>query len=272
MKSFRELFHEHDANLIHKWEHYFEVYDKYFSKYRGQKVNVLEIGISHGGSLQLWRKYFGEDAQIFAVDINQECERLKQENTTIFIGSQSDPVFLSEIAGKMPMLDIIIDDGGHTMHQQKTSFKHLFQKVKDGGIYLVEDTHTSYWHEFQGGYKNKKSFIEYSKNLIDSIYEWHMPEGEKVTSNDITQNINSITFFDSIIVFEKKYREKPFSIQRGNKTIIPYIDPTLKKLPITTQKKKNSFVDLRQNKGNYYHFGTKTQVMMEGSPKQVRRP
>lgn len=56
MKSYRELFYEHDGNLIHKWDHYFEIYDKYFQKYRGEKLTILEIGISHGGSLQLWKK------------------------------------------------------------------------------------------------------------------------------------------------------------------------------------------------------------------------
>jgi hypothetical protein len=73
MKSFRELFSEHEGNLIDKWDHYFEIYDRYFTKYRNQPVNILEIGISHGGSLQLWRKYFGEQAQIFAVDVNEDC-------------------------------------------------------------------------------------------------------------------------------------------------------------------------------------------------------
>jgi hypothetical protein len=240
MKNAKELFVEHEGNLIHKWDHYFDIYDRYFSKYRGQAVNMLEIGISHGGSLELWRKYFGESAQIFAVDINRECEKLKQSNTGIFIGSQSDPVFLNEISKKMPMLDIIIDDGGHTMDQQKISFEHLFHTLKDGGIYLIEDTHTSYWYEYKGGYKSTNSFIEYSKNIIDSLYEWHIPEGPRVKSDDITKNINCVSFFDSVIVFEKKPRDKPFDIQKGNKTITPYIDPSLK-LPFTLQLKKKLY-------------------------------
>src|SRR6187551_1933001 len=94
--SIRELFYAHNENLIHKWDHYFDVYERYFAKYRGKKLNILEIGISHGGSIQLWKKYFGEQVQIYAIDINPECKKIKQENTTIFIGSQSDPVFLSD--------------------------------------------------------------------------------------------------------------------------------------------------------------------------------
>ena len=238
MKNIRDLFYEHDENLIHKWDHYFEVYERYFSKYRGQKLNILEIGISHGGSIQLWKKYFGKDVQIFAIDINPECEKLKQENTTIFIGSQSDPVFLTAVKQKIPMMDIIIDDGGHTMDQQKISFEHLYSKVKDGGIYLIEDTHTSYWHQFHGGYKNPNSFIEYSKNMIDSLYDEHVENEKKIKINDITKSINCISFFDSVVVFEKKLRKKPFHIQKGIETIKPLLDRTLKKETLAMKVRK----------------------------------
>src|SRR3954471_20826806 len=109
---FRELFYSHEGKLIHKWDHYFDIYEKYFSKYVGQQINILEIGISHGGSLQLWKKYFGDKVNIYAIDILPQCKKIRQENTTIFIGSQSDPAFLSEVKQKIPLMDIIIDDGG----------------------------------------------------------------------------------------------------------------------------------------------------------------
>ena len=86
LKSLRELFYEHEGKLIHKWDHYFDVYERYLSSYRGQQVNLLEIGISHGGSIQLWKKYFGPKAHIYAIDVNPECKKLEEENTTIFIG------------------------------------------------------------------------------------------------------------------------------------------------------------------------------------------
>jgi hypothetical protein len=229
MKSIRTLFNEHEGKLIHKWDHYFDIYDRYLSNYRGQQINILEIGISHGGSMQLWKKYFGDKAHIFAVDVNPECKKLQEENTTIFIGSQSDPVFLADIIKKMPLLDVVIDDGGHTMIQQKTSFEYLYPRVKDNGIYIVEDTHTSYWHQYHGGYKKRSSFIEYSKNLIDALYDGHIENEPRLKPNNITKNINSITFFDSVVVFEKKLREKPFHLQKGTETITSYNDKSLKK-------------------------------------------
>ena len=81
-------------------------------------MNLLEVGISHGGSLQVWREYFGKDASIFAVDINAECKKFEDEKTKIFIGSQEDEVFLKQVTDALPPLDILSDDGGHTMNQQ----------------------------------------------------------------------------------------------------------------------------------------------------------
>lgn len=237
----RELFYEHDGRQIHKWDHYFEIYERYFSKYRGADVNILEIGISHGGSLQLWKKYFGEHVKIFAIDLNPECEKLKEENTTIFIGSQSDSAFLREIITQMPQLDIIIDDGGHTMNQQKIAFECLYLKVKDGGVYLVEDTHTSYLYKYHGGYKKASSFIEYSKDLIDSLYVWHIEGKPRVILNEITKNIGCITFFEGIVVFEKENREKPFDIKKGIETTTWMIDESLKKETLIMKFKRKLF-------------------------------
>lgn len=249
--TIRELFYDHKGNLIHKWDHYFDIYEKYFSKYRGKEINMLEIGISHGGSLQLWKKYFGEKIHIYAIDINPECKKFEEENVTIYIGSQNDAVFLQNLAGTLPEMDIIIDDGGHTMSQQLLTFEHLFLKVKEGGVYIVEDTHTSYWTEFHGGLKNPGSFIEKSKNLIDSLYESHIHDTDdknKVIVNDITSHITGISFYDSVVVFEKEKRQTPFHIQVGKETITPYIPTELKKESLISkvrsvfkERKKHSF-------------------------------
>lgn len=219
MLSFREIFENHNGRMIDKWDHYFEIYDRYFSNYRDKPVRMLEIGVSEGGSLQVWRKYFGEQAEIFGVDIIPACKQFEDEKTKIFIGSQEDKVFLAELKSKLPLLDILIDDGGHTMKQQIISFDFLFSQVKDGGIYLVEDTHTSYWREWKGGYKRRGSFIEYAKNLVDQIYAWHI-RNNKVTVNFITENVHAISFYDSVVVIEKKRREKPFGLKKGERSLI----------------------------------------------------
>lgn len=227
-ESIRDIFYNHRGNLIHKWDHYFDVYEKYFAAYRGKVINILEIGISHGGSLQLWKKYFGAHVHIYAIDINPDCKKLEEENTTIFIGSQEDKVFLQHVADQIPIVDFVIDDGGHTMQQQLISFEMLFMKVKEGGAYIVEDTHTSYWDQFHGGLRHPGSFIEKSKGLVDSLYDHHVMDKSQIRIDDITQHINGIAFYDSIVVFEKKLRKQPFHKQIGKKTITSYVSTSEK--------------------------------------------
>lgn len=227
--SIRELFYNHTGNLIHKWDHYLDIYARHLSQYRNNRPVILEIGISHGGSIQLWKNYFGAGCQIYAIDINPECLKFAGENVTIFIGSQSDPDFLSDVVRQIPDLDFVLDDGGHFMDQQSVSFEILFPKVKQGGQYIVEDTHTSYWPEFGGGLRNTSSFIEKSKSLVDSLYQYHLIEKGDVREDDITQNIDSIAFYDSMVIFNKKLRQQPFHKQIGRKTITPYEVPVEKR-------------------------------------------
>lgn len=237
----RDLFYNHNGRLVHKWDHYFEIYEKYFSAYKDKKVAILEIGISHGGSLQLWKNYFGNQLMIYAIDINPQCKQFEEENVKVFIGSQSDPGFLDEVCRQLPDLDIVIDDGGHSMPQQITSFEHLYMKLKEGGLYIVEDTHTSYWHEFHGGLKNPKSFIEYSKNMIDSLYDSYVHEKKRLRIDELTKHIYSIAFYDSIVVFEKKMREPPFHLRNGSETIESYMPVDLKKKTLMMRLKRLLF-------------------------------
>jgi len=210
-------FENNDKRLIHKWMHYFDIYERYFGQYRNKEVCILEIGVSQGGSLQMWKDYFGNRAKIYGIDINPKCKDLEEENIEIFIGSQRDKVFLKSVTDQIPSLDIIIDDGGHTMNQQKTSFKVLFEHVKQGGIYLCEDLCTSYWPEAGGGYKRNGTFIEYMKNRIDDVHAFHSRQFHfKV--NDYTENIGAVHFYDGIVVVEKNKRLRPYHEMTGNQS------------------------------------------------------
>ena len=168
----------------------------------------------------MWRDYFGDQAQIFAIDINPLCKQFENKNTKIFIGSQDDREFLRELKNKVPKFDIVIDDGGHTMRQQIVSFEELYEHVKDDGLYLCEDLHTSYWENYGGGYKKKDSFIEYSKNFIDSINAWHSKDKNlKVTS--FTKATDSLHYYDSVLVIHKRRRTQPV-VEKKGKIVIPY--------------------------------------------------
>lgn len=220
MQTLREIYREHTGFLLNKWEHYIDIYDLYFNKYRNKQIVLLEIGVAHGGSLQMWRKYFGENALIIGVDVNPECKQFETGNTKIFIGSQQDEKFLSELIRQIPRVDILLDDGGHTMKQQITTFKNLFTHIKEDGLYVCEDLHTSYWSEYGGGYKKKNSFIEFAKGLVDNINGWHGRKYDKKRMfNFITESTYGLHFYDSMFFLEKRKRDKPKNTFVGKEQI-----------------------------------------------------
>jgi len=215
MNDLEKYFRQNDKRIISKWTHYFDVYDRHFSQFRNKEIVILEIGVYQGGSLQMWRDYFGPKAKIYGIDINPKCKELEEENTRIFIGSQSDRNFLREIKKSIPPFDILIDDGGHTMEQQIVSFEELFDHVKEEGVYLCEDLHTSYWLDFGGGHKRKGTFIEYSKNFIDYLNAYHS-EQSSLKVNSFTQSVGSLHYYDSILVIEKQKRAMPLNEKFGH--------------------------------------------------------
>lgn len=242
MNSLEEYFYNNKKNAIHKWLHYFDIYDLYFNKYREQEVVILEVGVYQGGSLKMWRDYFGKKAKIYAIDINPLCKQFEEENIKIFIGSQDDKYFLNQIKNEIPTIDILIDDGGHEMHQQIVTFEEMYNHLKEDGIYLCEDLHTSYWTNYGGGYKNPKSFIEYSKNFIDFINAWHIPD-KILPINNFTKSTYSLHYYDSILVIEKR-KIKPPECKIIGEIIIPIENfPPPKIIKDLGQKESNKIKD-----------------------------
>jgi len=220
MNELEQQFRTNTGRLIHKWHHYFDIYDRHFSRWRGKDVVVVEIGVAQGGSLEMWKKYFGLHARIYGVDIDPRCKMFEEGNVRIFIGSQSDRNFLKELRQEIPRIDILIDDGGHTMKQQITTFEELFYHLGDNGVYLCEDCHTSYWRGHGGGYRRKGSFIEYSKNWIDYLNAYHS-KSRRLKVNDFTRHAHSVHYYDSVVVVEKALKQKPIATQTGTRTFRP---------------------------------------------------
>jgi hypothetical protein len=224
MATLIEQFYKNEDRFIRKWKHYFEVYETHFAKFKGKDVNFLEIGIFRGGSLQMWKKYFGENAQIIGIDIEPNCKNFEEKNIDIHIGSQSDTVFLKSVVEKYKKFDIILDDGGHSMQQQIISFKELFFHLNEGGLYVCEDTHSSYWLRYGGGDKRPGTFIEYTKNLIDQLHAWHSEESS-LRVNELTKNVFSIHYYDSIVVLEKRTVPAPVELYSGGDPSKEIVDP-----------------------------------------------
>lgn len=223
MNDLRKYFDNNTKRVIHKWEHYFEIYDRHFSAYRNKEIVILEIGVFQGGSLQMWKNYFGPKAKIYGIDIDPGCKKFEEENIEIFIGSQSDKKFLQQLKQEIPPIDILIDDGGHTMNQIKTSFLELFDHLKEDGIYAIEDLHTSYWLDYGGGYKRKGSFNEFSKNLVDSLHAWYSRQSF-FKIDKYTKTVHSIHYYNSMTIIEKRPIQEPVSLSSGVQTGDPFAE------------------------------------------------
>lgn len=209
MNDLEKYFNNNDGKALYKWKHYFEIYDRHLAKFRGKKITVVEFGVLHGGSLAMWKDYFGPEAIIYGVDINPLCASLQDEQVRILIGDQDDRTFLKSMRTTIPQIEILIDDGGHTMSQQKKTFEELYKHISKDGVYICEDLHTSYWKKFGGGYKKRGSFIEYSKNLVDDINAWHSENKRRLDVNEITRTTNSLHYYDSMLVIEKREMQPP---------------------------------------------------------------
>jgi len=192
---------------------YFEVYDELFSKFRNKKITFVEIGILGGGSLFMWRKFFGPKARIIGIDLNPDAKKWTKYGFEVFIGDQSDVNFWKKFKKKVGKIDIILDDGGHRYIDQITSIECNLNNIKDNGLIVIEDTHTSYMNGFGD---RKYSLINYIKNKIDNIN--HKSHRLKDTSPE--EIISSIKVYESIVaLFIKRKCKQTISIPVTNNGI-----------------------------------------------------
>ena len=194
-------FQTNQGKNIHKWEHYFPVYERHFAPWRGRSLTFLEIGVAKGGSLQMWRRYFGPLARIVGIDIDKQCKSHEAPGVFVRIGDQSDPRFLQSLIDEFGPFDVVLDDGSHEMDHLRKTFAFLYPLVPKNGVYMVEDLHTAYWEKFGGGRDNPNSFINYAKTLIDELNADHTFGA--VAPTPFTRQTYAMCFYDSMIVFEK---------------------------------------------------------------------
>ena len=197
------LFFGHKGRPMLKPIHYPDLYDKHFSPYRGKPVTMLEIGVAGGGSLEMWREYFGKDATIFGIDINPKCSERADPPNQVRIGSQADPEFLRSVIEEMGPPDIILDDGSHIAKHQRASFRALFPALKSGGLYVIEDLITSYWRPYGGGYRRPGTAIELVKQLIDDMHGWYHNGPVRSAAKD---QVTGLHVYDLMVFIDKGER------------------------------------------------------------------
>ncbi len=194
------------------YHNYTQVYAKYFAPLIDKPIKFLEIGIYEGSSVKMWEKYL-KKADLHFVDITFDALKYQSDRSHYHLCNQENPqdlkVLIESTGGNF---DVILDDGGHTMNQQITSFVTLFPHVKSGGMYIIEDLHTSYWPTFGGG--GAHSTINFLKSLIDDVNfvgatttkasHQNLPYSTVKQLNIYRKEVESIHFYDSVAVILKR--------------------------------------------------------------------
>lgn len=142
---------------------YLQHYERILSPLRTEAFTILEIGGLNGASLRMWHEYF-ERATVVCLDINPNVEHLKSDRIKVHIGDASDVSFLSRVSEIYQNIDVVIDDGSHRWDHQRISFEWFFPRLNNGGIYIVEDLHTSFEPGFAG--EDSVPFFDYSINFL----------------------------------------------------------------------------------------------------------
>ena len=193
-----------------KHDTYFAVYDELFAPYKGRDITFVEIGISGGGSLEVWRKYFGKGSRIIGIDLNPALKaELEKDGYEVAIGDQADPAFWRSFYARVGKVDILLDDGGHTNTQTWTTLTSSLEHINDGGLLVIEDTHTAYMRSF--GNPSSSSLlsrlfacvdqINYRSSEIDPVDQRARRRDQLNLLHDVNISglVHSIRFYESIV-------------------------------------------------------------------------
>jgi cephalosporin hydroxylase len=211
-----DFFLQHTGEGVDKWHHYLPLYERYLGPWRNRPLRFLEIGVSKGGSLEMWRKYFGPDAVIFGIDIDPTCARFNGIGGQVRIGSQDDPDFLGAVVDEMGGVDVVLDDGSHMMSHVRASLIALFPRLSMGGTYIIEDLHTAYWEQYGGGADAPANFFNLVRSMIDDMHTWYHEGG--VTHLATAEHATGIHIHDSMVVLDKGQTYRPVRSLVDSKT------------------------------------------------------
>lgn len=205
-----------DKVTVHGYERFYEYFLSPLRDVHG--LNMLEIGYNLGFSYKMWLEYFPHGNVYF-----MEKDHGVKFPEARFTGDQGKMADLSKLLETKRLkgkLDFIIDDGSHHPEHQMISFTYLFEHgLKPGGIYIIEDTETSYWRSGDTyglptlyGKDSPNSAINRLKGLIDMVNRRYQPADEPFQSTFgkvIDDNVQSILFGpNSVVIIKMKEGER----------------------------------------------------------------
>lgn len=214
------LYLPHQGKVSDKWESYLPRYDALFRSLCAEAIQLIEIGVQNGGSLEIWAQYFPNATRIVGCDIDPRCGDLAFDDPRIkvVVGDATRDKTGREIGALAPSPRIVIDDGSHRAGDIVRTFARYFPQIEDDGIYIAEDLHCSYWEGYQGGLFDPYSAISFFKRLADiTNYEhWGIAAARRdllakfetrygcVLDEDLLQQVHSVEFVNSLCVVRKR--------------------------------------------------------------------
>lgn len=216
MSSLKQICIKYGADKGHhtinsKGETYADIYDKYFRDIRYATINVLELGVKTGSSINALREYF-PNATIYGVDIDPSCKRYEDPSRKVFIGimSQTDESNLNTFL-KDVQFDIIIDDASHVNTLTVKSYEILHTRVKHGGLYIIEDLGCAYF-KLESEFNVSQIWPGMKHNVIptsefdNNIQDIHSFTNNIIQKLDNGQNIREVySLSDIAYVHRYKY-------------------------------------------------------------------
>ena len=178
-----------------KYDSYFPVYEDLLAKYVGKNITLVEVGIFNGGSLFMWREFLGSEARIIGIDLNPSAKMWEEHGFEIYIGDQADEEFWNKFFENVGSIDVLIDDGGHTNLQQIATVHCAIEHIRDGGLLIVEDVHTSYFREF--GNPWSRSFVNFASRIVDGVNSRAF--ALKTARERYAKRVYRVSFFESIV-------------------------------------------------------------------------
>ncbi len=237
MKTLLEIFYDTKIPSL-KIDTYFENYEELLSKYRNTQPTVVEVGVLLGGSLHMWKKYFGKGCRVIGIDSNPEAIKNRKDGIEIFILNQEKMNEWDQFFSTVGMIDILIDDGGHTSLGQIVTSIAAAKNINNGGVIIIEDIHSSYAKDFgnpskysfdnwvnqisadmNSVYLNKEYKLSLSQNkLMEKLS--HIQKYRSLTAlhissiNSLPKGISNISSSENIVDFRYEHYSKSFKILR----------------------------------------------------------
>ena len=232
-KTLERLYEEHSGKVSDRWSSYLVAYDRILARYRDEPIALLEVGVQNGGSLEIWSEFFPRATHFVGCDINPDCANLvfADPRIAVVIGDVDSDAAQNSVLARAPRFNVVIDDGSHRSGAIARTFARYFPFVEDGGVYIAEDMHCSYWQEFEGGLFDPASSIAFFKQLADVVNHEHWgvdaapssvmhsfieKYGFRMADAQLS-HVHSVEFLNSICVVRK---ENPLQNKLGSRVIV----------------------------------------------------